>query len=532
MPYPSTTAGGGARTTFVPTQSPFADIAARNTWAAANLSDLLNNTSRVTVVEVTGVATYEWGGADTPSTYNANQWFQMTATGTTVSGSASPFDLLMLGSGGELVPSGVRRLSSGAGDIQFDETAQFPQESVQIGHGGIMSAFGAVAQTRSFITGRRILPTVTYWDKSNGTERTVEISLSSTENTVVQPDDSTAIPLSGTFDIMSTQIQAITDLYARLTPGTSITGFRFRATVAGLPQPFYYYPDRAAYDAGEGVDIADSGNSPNLVTIDIEANPIISFETRTITIEYEMDAGSVLGDGSTPYLEIDRNTMALRELAYRSELMSEVPSITSFNIQGQSTSVDAGTQITGSQTFNFAVENPSLVAVGSLSQDGNVISSNITPTDTSIAATVTTTTLTNAGDTTVFTLSFPVIGGGTITRTFTVRARAQAETLYYGIMATNIAASVDVTTLTMQDVVSGTQFNADFAIPTTEYAVILAPADRDITSIIERTFNAEIITDFVKDVNVRTISGQSYDAYVHQNNAGVEGTLATTITVG
>lgn len=65
--------GGGARVSFVPSASPFADNAARDTWAAANLADLRNSDTEVTVITVAG-ASFEWGGTNTPSSYNSNGW--------------------------------------------------------------------------------------------------------------------------------------------------------------------------------------------------------------------------------------------------------------------------------------------------------------------------------------------------------------------------------------------------------------------------------------------------------------------------
>lgn len=207
------------------------------------------------------------------------------------------------------------------------------------------------------------------------------------------------------------------------------------------------------------------------------------------------------------------------------------PTIDSFSIQNQATTVDGGTAISGSQTFLYSVTNSSsITGTGTLRQGSTVLSTTVSPTGTSLAQTVNAVNLA-AGESVTWTLEFTTTMGGTVSRTFTVRARQQAEILYYGIMATNIAATVDVSTLTIQDVFAGTQFNADFVIPNTQYAVILSPADRDITEILERTFSEQILSDFTKTENARTISGQMYDAYVHQNSGGVQGTLATRITV-
>lgn len=72
---------GGSGAGFVVPDSatiPFANIAARDTWAAANLGDLVENQ---TVVSVTGSPSntwYLWRGDSNPSSYNAANWIDAT----------------------------------------------------------------------------------------------------------------------------------------------------------------------------------------------------------------------------------------------------------------------------------------------------------------------------------------------------------------------------------------------------------------------------------------------------------------------
>ncbi len=143
--------------------------------------------------------------------------------------------------------------------------------------------------------------------------------------------------------------------------------------------------------------------------------------------------------------------------------------------------------------------------------------------------------ITTSSDTT---LTFKITGVDTQgdafesnSQTVTVRDVLQSETLYIGTMATNIPATVDVSTLTAREVAADETFNFDFDIPAGHYAVILVPANYTITGILETTFNQAIITDFTQVDDVRTISSQLYDSLVHQNQASVQGVLSTTITV-
>ena len=526
--------GGGRQTSNA---GIFADLAALNVWGAANLTLLFNSDTEVTVATV-GEDVFEWTGGNQPGSYPAGgSWTARDIAGPAGSGAeldptAQPYELLMLGGSGQLMASGIRRLASGNGDLQFDETAQFPQESVQIGAAGIMSAFGAIPQVRSFVTGRRLIQPFTYWSKTDGTERTVEVSMAPTATAVVNSVDTTALPLTGTFNLVATSSEAITALYIRMTNGTGITGFRFRATIQGQTEPFYYYPTRADFEAGTGTDFADTTNTPNQTEIDIEAVPITVMEAQTIVAEYSLDAGDLLGDGTNPYLEVDRNIITFRQLAYLSETgNAPAPSIASFSINGQAVTVDGGTTIDGSETFNYSVINSANVnGTGVIKQAGIEIITGVDPTASSVSGAVTSVTLA-AGESVTWTLEFTGDSGNVISRSFTVSARQQSEMLYHGVLATDTSATEPVGNLTLQDVISGSQFDADFDTPPGHFAVILTPADRDLTSIIERTFSAEILSDFVKVQDARTISGQLYNSYTHQNNAQSQGVLATQITV-
>lgn len=63
LPLPG---GGGGRQTF--DAGTFADLAALNVWGAANLSSLFNSETQVTVASI-GRDVYEWSGSDTPTSY-------------------------------------------------------------------------------------------------------------------------------------------------------------------------------------------------------------------------------------------------------------------------------------------------------------------------------------------------------------------------------------------------------------------------------------------------------------------------------
>ena len=69
--------GGAGGAGFVYPDSatrPFADTSARDTWAAANLGDLLENQ---TIVQV-GAVWYLWTGESDPASYDNTEWIDAT----------------------------------------------------------------------------------------------------------------------------------------------------------------------------------------------------------------------------------------------------------------------------------------------------------------------------------------------------------------------------------------------------------------------------------------------------------------------
>ena len=194
---------------------------------------------------------------------------------------------------------------------------------------------------------------------------------------------------------------------------------------------------------------------------------------------------------------------------------SPAPSFTSFSISGQSSSVNPGTTISGTQNFIWALDNISGI-VGNLSilRDTTVLVNNLVPSSGSAAVDVGTTTLTNAGDSVTFTIRGIDNLGNTIERSTTITAVSQQEQFYSGFMTSNIPATVDLSTLTSREAVTG---SFDITLGPTvqnEFIVFLTPGDHDITSIVNRRLNVDVITSYTKTTDVRTISGQLYNSYV------------------
>ena len=130
---------GGQRVSFVPSASPFATVAARNTWAAANLTELHNDNSQVTVVTVddgTDIFVYEWGGADMPASHDPGGWILRVMTSmdglgesslnwsfsSSTDGSDPGTGNLALNNAAKASATAINyNITSGAGAARFDE---------------------------------------------------------------------------------------------------------------------------------------------------------------------------------------------------------------------------------------------------------------------------------------------------------------------------------------------------------------------------------------------------------------------------
>ena len=197
------------------------------------------------------------------------------------------------------------------------------------------------------------------------------------------------------------------------------------------------------------------------------------------------------------------------------------PAITSFGIQGQATSVQPDTTITGAQVFEYSVTNAANVqGTLTLSQAGTALATNVDPAGTTVGLSVTEVTL-SAGESVSWTLSGTDTMSNTIpVATFTVRAVQDHEQAYYGVRPTDDFATVDLTSLTPVDVQPpAVQYTISGTWPASNVLGILEPTDRAISSIIETAFNQETFpTLWTRTAGARTIGGQTYDLLTQTNN--------------
>lgn len=572
--------GGGARVPVRVTGSPFASLAALETWSQANPSELLNNADNFATAVITSDGAYSWGGVD--QTYTSGQWSRDESLTTA---QVEALDTLTSGTAGAVPMFTSGGVADSPLTVQTDRVtssrsfAPPSSDGVILGNldvfnGGATLGARELAEDRTFYAG-------IYELTDQGSSR-----LSREAYTVVA-DTPAAADTSETFTGQQHQFALVNlrrgnaDQYGFMIPpgapavtdcniiirynshadpvdvfnyqestggegfdfpaGNALPSTDFVAAPIPLPRPAFFPEQQAIYvtiTAGQGQSLTLAGQTFNTGTAagdqPLPAIVVTGQPSERRFIADVQDVVDAVNNGShqgiTAVGRITQDGDPVIDLSLTTPQQQAM--ITAFSIQGQAPHVAAGTSLSGSQMFLYTVTNPGLVTgLGTLTQGASAISTQVDPAGNAIDQVIQAVTL-NAGEAVVFTLAFDLTAGGTISRTFMVQARAQAETLYYGVMSANDAAGVDVSTLSSERVVVNSQFDADFVTPNTHYYVILSPADRELTAITERTFNAPILTSFTKTENVRTIGGQSYDAYVRQNNSGAEGTLATQITVG
>ena len=115
------------------------------------------------------------------------------------------------------------------------------------------------------------------------------------------------------------------------------------------------------------------------------------------------------------------------------------------------------------------------------------------------------------------TYTMRVVLNGTInsnSQTLDVRNLAQHEFVYYGLSNSNNPDTVDFVALTSVDAQAGQTTITTGTTAANQYFIILIPSDFTLTSIMDTVLDLEVKDAFTETLNVRTISGQTYNSYV------------------
>lgn len=269
------------------------------------------------------------------------------------------------------------------------------------------------------------------------------------------------------------------------------------------------------FDAGTSVDqirtsFATPGDDNSLATTTAIVN-FVATDTATHIVNVTEPVANTLRfhrrNGTTFDIVIDQ--------------VFQAPAITAFSIVGQSTSVAANTQLTGSKTFSYTVSNSSNVS-GNLTltqtnpgESAQNLATDVNPSGSSTVQTINTVTLA-AGESVVFTLSGTDTQSGNFNKTFTVRAPNPHEFLYSGRSTTNNPASVDISGFNSAEITGSGQ---DITVTTGttaqgDHFIILVPTSEDLSTITDTVLNTDVTSIFTRTEDVRQINSIDYTSYV------------------
>ena len=245
--------------------------------------------------------------------------------------------------------------------------------------------------------------------------------------------------------------------------------------------------------------------------------------------QWDAEAARLLVNNTTGDIEADEVQRLLQDLSDSIEFTPspDPPEIRSFTIQGQSTTVNPGTSLTGTKTFLFNITNPGGVTGNlTITQDAANLSTTVDPTASSVNLAINNVTL-NAGQSTVFEMSGTGIA---VNRQFTITARTDDDFLYFGTQPTNVASSFNPLSESRTPFSAGSQ---SFVIPSftgNEYLVIAQKASESaITEIIIDSVNQ--FDAFTITPNAFLVNSEQFNAYV-SNNALLDSQLAgETVTI-
>ena len=193
----------------------------------------------------------------------------------------------------------------------------------------------------------------------------------------------------------------------------------------------------------------------------------------------------------------------------------QAPAFTAFAVDIDQNPL-GGTQFSGSRTFTWTVTNQANISGNlTIQQEATNLSTTVNPALGTIDLTITTFAL-NTGETQTFTISGTNTQSDSFSRTYVVTGTGAHEFLFYGLSPTNNPASVLTSTLDSTRITGGGQ-QIDASIgPSSagDFIIILAPSDNDLSQIINRGINVDVINTFTKTNSVRVINSVFYNSYV------------------
>ena len=510
-------ASASARTTFTPDTSPFADIAARDTWAAANLDMLFNNVMQYTLIEVDGIGAEQWGGEDTPTSYVAAGWVLTAAemltaaqikalyesnpqTNALVDGKSSVLDALSINDQNERIVS--------------TRSIEVPPGTVYIGSG---TAFGSSVRSlhvRSSVTGNTALVIAQLYDETTGFSRAFVYAGGAPE----------------TFELNETLGTDVSDTAQFASPTIAdqlITELRLVTSSPNLAIDFELYIRTQSHTGPIAAQLIDSittdGTGTATLNLRAQETPILVDlgEILYITLVCDNLVGVQVDENTfVPNGEVDRILLTRQEIALSSDLATVATSGSYTDLSNTPTiptPIPARTDEEIQDVVGaFIVDGTGINVAYDDGNDTLTINSLVTPrTDEEIRDLMGVTLVAGMNVTinvddvanTITVNSTGGSGGGT-------PPPADADIIYYGLSSTNNPATVDVATLFTEndptnpdEIPTGTTTQGDFFI-------LLVPMAHDLSSIFSTGLVADVTSIFTATDNVRTLNSEQYKSYV------------------
>lgn len=331
--------GGAGRQTFTPSESPFADIAARDTWAAANLNELFNSTTQVTEIIVDGDL-YRWSGDNIPTSYNDNQWLQannvLDAAEVKTLYESNP-DTNEFSNNDESAVDSVRNLDAGRipmatasglenspmrhtnNTVIVDTELQIPSGSLLLDDLLTLSEDTGFLGITNNVTGDRFSVIDSRHNRTEGSFRPNNFFLTGAQDQeVLQPDSSVQITSADFTFNYTTQLLGQTNIIEFQTYA-ALTNVRLRITDTVTGVAFKHIPNRAAWDNGtQGLNFPTIGNNSH----DLTDSSIRLAPSRQLTFEVRADQAGFLGQNqTTPYLAIQFQPAEFRGLTWEQSIL-------------------------------------------------------------------------------------------------------------------------------------------------------------------------------------------------------------------
>lgn len=526
----------------------FESIAARDAYFTARLEELITGTP---IIVQTGTPSNPtsivqvWSGTTNPNTYDNTLWVDAGSLNLTAEQIALIVALENVTAGTIPVKSGLTYANSSlretADSIISSKTFISPPGSIGIGLNAILSnALRALNITDPILNRRGLLLAQIITD--TGSELPFAYEMAAITTTTINSGTGEAAdtaqfvytPTANNYlrriRITTNQVSANVDfeVFARLQSHTGTVVFNLSQTIT---------------TNASGVGQIIVGN-PLLV----DANTDLYIEVNCQGMQGSQVSGSFI-----PTSEVDVQVVTRRQIVTVDKLVAgtgvsldkdpdtgvitinatgsfSAPRLTNFGINIASR-VDLNTNLNTQHTITFDVLNNANIQSLVLDVTGG---DNITLTNPTSDGTQTQqVTLSNIDTSQNATLRFKITGTDTQGDAFesneqvvNVRDAAASEFIYYGIGQSLDPTSVDLSTLQKTEVTAAGSFDITLPESGTSAAnddiIILAPVDRDLTQIINKALNTNVIASFTKVDNDRVINSVNYNSYELDNlNAGL-----------